>query len=253
MRLDVIELKEFYSGTELGKITKKLINKVLDEKINTDIGSLTIGFGFACPFLENKIKDSGNKNFLLLMPSEQGVVSWPKKSKSITALVDEVSWPVNTAAADVILISHGLEVSDNQDLLLQEVLRVLKDSGKLVILVPNRTGFWARSDSTPFGYGKPYSISQLIALLRKNQFQIDCITPSLYGFPAKKGYGLKSLLLWEKVGKKLNSFFLGGLLVVEARKDVYAVKNVKSSKAGRYFMPVDVPVSYMSRSSNKKI
>ena len=30
------------------------------------------------------------------------------------------------------------------------------------------------------------------------------------------------------MGKKLNSFFLGGLLVVEARKDVYAVKNEKS-------------------------
>ena len=162
-----------------------------------------------------------------------------KKIKSITALVDEVSWPV-IHAADVILISHGLEVSDNQDLLLQEVLRVLKDSGKLVLLVPNRTGFWARSDSTPFGYGKPYSISQLTALLRKNQFQIESITPSLYGFPAKKGYWLKSLLLWEKVGKKLNSFFLGGLLVVEARKDVYAVKNVKSSKAGRYFSPIKV-------------
>ena len=42
------------------------------------------------------------------MPNEQGVVSWPKKSKSVTALVDEVSWPVNTSAADLILISHGL-------------------------------------------------------------------------------------------------------------------------------------------------
>ena len=139
-------------------------------------------------------------------------------------------------------------MSDNQDLLLQEVLRVLKDSGKLVILVPNRTGFWARSGSTPFGYGKPYSISQLTALLRKNQFQIESITPSLYGFPAKKGYWLKSLLLWEKVGKKLNSFFLGGLLVVEARKDVYAVKNVKSPEAGRYFSPINVNVSTISRS-----
>ena len=58
MRQDVIELKEFYNGTELGKTTKKLINRVLDEKINTDIGSLTIGFGFACPFLENKIKEN---------------------------------------------------------------------------------------------------------------------------------------------------------------------------------------------------
>ena len=248
MRLDVIELKEFYGSTELGTTTKHLINKVLEKKINTDNGSLTVGFGFACPFLENKIKDSENKNFLLLMPSEQGVVPWPEKSKSVTALVDEVSWPVNTSAADLILISHGLEVSDNQDLLLQEVLRVLKDSGKLVILVPNRTGFWTRSDSTPFGYGKPYSISQLTALLRKNQFQIDNITPSLYGFPAKKGYWLKSLLLWEKLGKKLNSFFLGGLLVVEAKKDIYAVKNEKSSKARRYFSSVKVPVSTMTRS-----
>ena len=247
MRLDVIELREFYYGTELGQTTKELINKILDKKINTETDSLTVGFGFACPFLENKIKDTGNKNFLLLMPSEQGVIPWPEKSKSVTALVDEVSWPITTSAADLILISHGLEVSDNQDLLLQEVLRVLKDSGKLVIIVPNRTGFWARSDSTPFGYGKPYSISQLTALLQKNQFQIDRITPSLYGFPAKKGYWLKSLLLWEKVGKKLNSFFLGGLLVVEAKKNVFAVKNVKSSKSGRYFTAVEVPVSTMSR------
>ena len=166
----------------------------------------------------------------------------------MSALVDEVSWPINTSSADIILISHGLEVSDNQDLLLQEVLRVLKDSGKLVILVPNRTGFWARSDSTPFGYGKPYSISQLTDLLRKNQFQVDSITPSLYGFPAKRGYWLKSLLLWQKLGTKLNSFFLGGLLIVEARKDVYAVKNVKSSKARRYFSSVKVPISTRSRS-----
>ncbi len=216
MRLDVIQLKEFYKGTELGRTTKQLINKVLEKKVDTKNGSLTVGFG-------------------------------PEKSKSVTALVDEVSWPITTSAADLILISHGLEVSDNQDLLLQEVLRVLKDSGKLVLIVPNRTGFWARSDSTPFGYGKPYSISQLTVLLQKNQFQIDSITPSLYGFPAKKGYWLKSLLLWEKVGKKLNSFFLGGLLVVEAKKNVFAVKNVKSSKSGRYFSSVKVPVSTISR------
>ena len=248
MRLDVIELQEFYNGSELGRTTKDLINRVLGTKIETDAGSLTIGFGFACPFLEKKFTEGENKDLLLLMPSEQGVVSWPEKSKSVSALVDEVSWPVNTSSADLILISHGLEVSDNQDLLLHEVRRVLKDSGKLVILVPNRTGFWARSDSTPFGYGKPYSISQLTSLLRKNQFQIDSITPNLYGFPAKRGYWLKSLFLWEKLGRKLNSFFLGGLLIVEARKDIYAVKNAKSSKVSRYFGAVKVPVSTMSRS-----
>ena len=137
MRLNVIELNDFYDGTELGRTTKELINRILDNKIITKTGSLTVGFGYACPFLENKIKDTGNKNFLLLMPSEQGVISWPSKSESVTALVDEVSWPINTSAADLILISHGLEVSDSQDLLLQEVLRVLKDSGKLITAVPN--------------------------------------------------------------------------------------------------------------------
>ena len=203
MRLDVIELQEFYSGSELGRTTKELINRVLGAKIETDAGSLTIGFGFACPFLENKFTEGENKDFLLLMPSEQGVVSWPEKSKSVSALVDEVSWPVNTSSADLILISHGLEMSDNQDLLLQEVRRVLKDSGKLVILVPNRTGFWARSDSTPFGYGKPYSISQLTSLLRKNQFQVDSITPNLYGFPAKGGVLAEITIFMGKTGKEV--------------------------------------------------
>ena len=71
MRLDVIELKKFYSGTELGRTTKELINKVLDPKISTDIGSLTIGFGFACPFLENKIKNNQRGNIEVLYKDDQ--------------------------------------------------------------------------------------------------------------------------------------------------------------------------------------
>ena len=57
------------------KTKRKLILKCLQReneyenafkrKINTKIGSLTVGFGFACPFLENKIRESENKNFLL--------------------------------------------------------------------------------------------------------------------------------------------------------------------------------------------
>ena len=35
MRLDVIQLKEFYRGTELGRTTKQLINRVLETKVDT--------------------------------------------------------------------------------------------------------------------------------------------------------------------------------------------------------------------------
>ena len=61
MRLDVIELQEFYNGSELGRTTKELINRVLGAKIETDAGSLTIGFGFACPFLEKKFTEGKTK------------------------------------------------------------------------------------------------------------------------------------------------------------------------------------------------
>ena len=229
MRLDVIELKEFYDGTELGRTTKELINRILDNKINAETGSLTVGFGFACPFLENKIKDTGNKNFLLLMPSEQGVISWPSKSKSVTALVDEVSWPVNTSAADLILISHGLEVSDNQDLLLQEVLRVLKDSGKLVILVPNRTGFWARSDLTPFGFGRPYSVSQLSKLLIDNKFQILVTSATLLMPPTDNKFLFNSFKFIDQITTKYTSKVLGGVLVILAKKQIHLANTIKIS------------------------
>ena len=39
MRLDVIQLKEFYRATELGRTTKQLINRVLETKVDTKNGS----------------------------------------------------------------------------------------------------------------------------------------------------------------------------------------------------------------------
>jgi alpha-ketoglutarate-dependent 2,4-dichlorophenoxyacetate dioxygenase len=37
--------------------------------------------------------------------------------------------------------------------------------GRLLLIVPNRRGIWARLDSTPFGHGRPYSRGQLERLL----------------------------------------------------------------------------------------
>ena len=166
-----------------------------------------------------------------LMPGEQGVVPWPKNKENLSVLVDETSWPINTSSADIILIAHGLEVSGNQDDLLNEAFRVLNGKGKLILLVPNRTGLWARSDNTPFGFGKPYTINQLTFLLSQNQFHIDNIFSVLYGMPSKKGYWLRSINFWEAVGKKFNFPFFGGVLIVEASKSVYGAHKISSKKA----------------------
>ena len=41
---------------------------------------------------------------------------------------------------------------------------MLAPGGRVVFIVPNRSGLWARRDVTPFGYGRPYSLGQLEAL-----------------------------------------------------------------------------------------
>ena len=39
--------------------------------------------------------------------------------------------------------------------LLRECWRVLRDDGRLLVVVPNRLGSWALFDHTPFGQGRP--------------------------------------------------------------------------------------------------
>ena len=238
MRMDVVELQNFYSHTDLGTKVAKIISKTLIPLMNSKSCEFIIGFGFTCPFMESLISTSSLKvnspKIISLMPGEQGVVPWPKNKNNVSVLVDETSWPINTSSADIILIAHGLEVSGNQDDLLNEAFRVLDGKGKLILLVPNRTGFWARSDNTPFGFGKPYTINQLTFLLSQNQFHIDNIFSVLYGVPSKRGYWLRSINFWETVGKKLNFPIFGGVLIVEASKSVYGAHKIGTQKTKKF-------------------
>ena len=47
---------------------------------------------------------------------------------------------------------------------------MLAPGGRLVIVVPNRRGVWARFEHTPFGNGRPFSRGQLTSLLREANF-----------------------------------------------------------------------------------
>ena len=69
--------------------------------------------------------------------------------------------PLLESTVDFALVIHGLELTDNPDEMLEEVWRVMAPQGRLMLVVPNRRGMWARSDSTPFGYGQPFSRPQL--------------------------------------------------------------------------------------------
>jgi len=84
------------------------------------------------------------QHLLAFMLARQGVIQWPEEGLVKSALVDEFELPLLESSVDVAVVVHGLEHSDAPDEQLKEVWRVLAPQGRLVLVVPNRRGMWAR-------------------------------------------------------------------------------------------------------------
>ena len=75
---------------------------------------------------------------------------------------------------------HALEFAPAAQTLLRECWRVLRPSGRMVVVVPNRRGIWARVDRTPFGHGNPYSAGQITRLLHRSMFVTGTAETALF-------------------------------------------------------------------------
>ena len=106
------------------------------------------------------------------MPAPQGVLHWPGEELNSTALIEEAELPLPDMSVDRVLLAHALEHTEQLRPLLREIWRVLNPSGRVIAIVPNRRGIWARIDSTPFGHGHPYTAGQLSRLLR-SRYLVD--------------------------------------------------------------------------------
>jgi len=133
--------------------------------------------------------------------------------------VPEDALPLPDASIDRVLIVHCLEmVADPHDHL-REIWRVLTPGGRVILVVPNRSGIWARTEKTPFGHGQPYGSGQLTGLLREAQLSPFGWTEAL-ALPPIRGPWLRSGTTWERVGRTLWPAF-AGVIIVEATKQLY--------------------------------
>ncbi|MFQ1702769.1 methyltransferase domain-containing protein [Loktanella agnita] len=219
MHLDVLDLRNFYYRSALGRAAQKVIRQELVTLWPEAKGQMVVGFGFAAPLLRPYLKEA--RRVLTLMPGPQGVMPWPPEGKNVSVLCEDTLWPIETGHVDKLVMLHGLETTEQPSALLDEAWRVLGPGGRAVFIVPNRAGLWSRSDATPFGYGRPYSLRQLEIQLRRHQFFPEQAVSALYQPPSANRVWRKSAGMLEKIGHKL-PFAAGGIVIVEASKQTAA-------------------------------
>ena len=216
MHLDVQQLREFYYRSALGRAARTSLGLSVLSIWPEAKGQTVAGFGFATPVLRPYLTEA--RRVIALMPGPQGVMAWPKGNDNLSVLIEETLWPIETGHVDKLIVLHGLETSDHANRLLEECWRVLGPGGKALFIVPNRAGLWTRSDRTPFGYGRPYSLGQLDSQLKKQAFLPERHGAALYQMPSEKAFWRKSGAMFERIGMRLPTVLVGGVFLVEASK-----------------------------------
>jgi SAM-dependent methyltransferase len=218
MPTDVIDLRDFYQ-TGLGKVARRMIRRTI-RNIWPDLRAMRLlGVGYATPFLSAISAET--ERTVALMPASQGVLGWAPKGGNVVVLADEDELPFSDYSIDRVLVVHALETSEAAAMFLKEIWRVLAGGGRLLIVVPNRRGIWARLDRTPFGSGRPYTMSQLSDLLREQLFTPVGGDTALFVPPSRDRMVLRSAPAWERVGKRWFPTF-AGVVLIEAAKQIYA-------------------------------
>ncbi len=226
-KLSAYDLKSFYKSLK-GRIVRQLIRQKILSFWPEIKDQNFIAYGYGVPYLRPYLSNASNT--FNMMPAQLGVHGWPPESKNLVCLNAEQSLPLETNSVDRILMIHALEFLDSPEESFEELWRVLKSSGRLLIVVPNRVGFWARADWSPFGQGQPYSARQVESFLSENLFVHESTSYGLFSPPFQNSFFLRSAHFFEKIGGYLYPA-LGGVIVIEASKQLYAGKGkmVRSS------------------------
>lgn len=218
MHHDIIDLRRFYYERALGRVVQRILRDRLTGRWQPGSvkGMNIAGFGFAAPMLRPYLPTA--RRVMSLMPGPQGVMAWPVGQANHSVLCDETAWPLETGFVDRLVMLHGLETSDHPAALLAEAWRVLGPGGRMIMMVPNRAGLWAASDSTPFGHGRSYTSGQIESQMRKAGFVTEWHGSAVYIPPSDRRFWLRGAQMWEKTGAKISRVLIAGVVLIEVSK-----------------------------------
>lgn len=228
---DIVSLRHFYD-TPFGADVCRFIGDRVRELWPSAREDVILGVGYCMPYLEH-LRAPGTV-LSVCMPASQGAAYWPIEGENLVCLSHEAELPFRESSINRILLVHSMENTEYLSGLLDELRRLLVPGGRLLLVVPNRIGFWCHAAHTPFGYGRPFSVTQLRELLEAEQFALTYSSSCLFMPP------VRIRPLW-RMARHVESMLrvlcpvVGGVLIVEAQKQIYA--SIRQPVRSRTFVP----------------
>ena len=219
-------MQSWYASPQ-GELVSRLIGESIKPWLEVAAAPNTLGVGFTQPYLQ---RISSAENIVVgASPAEMGVTTWPVAGNNRIALIHPDSLPFADESFERVVVIHLLEGVESLKDTLRELWRVLVPGGRLLVVVPNRGGWWARNDASPLGWGRPFSPNQLRSQLEAGLFLTRQMTYGLFLPPFSSEWLLRRADAWEKIGQRWFSP-LGGLILCEAEKVVYATTQITSDQ-----------------------
>jgi SAM-dependent methyltransferase len=235
---DIGEFKQFYRDAK-GEAVRYVLRRRLRQLWPMTAGQRVLGVGYSPPFLRQFL---GEATLLAAgIPGGMGTTIWPVDDLRRVAIFEPEDWPLPDCCMDRILLVHALENCGEPENFLREAWRVLVPGGRLVAIVPHRRSLWSQSEATPFGWGRPFSSRQLHALFTRQLLRPRLIARGLF-LPAWWPHPtMRTATQWEKWGAN-TGFGVGGVLIIEAEKELYGAIPVRASSRRLHFALPSLPL-----------
>ncbi len=219
MSVNIAELCKFYKS-DIGNVVQEILQSHINEFWNSAENMRVLGCGYANPYIMNF---SANADRVIsMMPSGQGAVNYPENKDNIVFVSDYDRMPIENSSIDRIILIHYLEHCRDLRSAIRELWRILKANGRLMVIVPNRVGMWARAEFSPFGHGMPFTSSQLCMNFKDNLFIPEKHKGALFVPPMPDSPILmRSANIIEKTGGRILPF-VAGVHISEFSKQIYA-------------------------------
>jgi SAM-dependent methyltransferase len=219
----IVDLRQFYSAP-LGRLLRRDLGRAIHHHFgNIPKGKKLAGLGFAVPHL--RLNDDAN--IIAVMFAHLGAMYWPADGLNHSVLAHEGSLPFDDDAMDYMLLTHAVEHSLHLNNLLSEVFRCLKPNGKVLLVAPNRRGWWQLHTDNPFGVGNAFHAVQLRHRGELAGLSFVKQSSALFYPPSTKRFVQKISLWLEYLGLMIAPNW-GGVLLLEFEKQLYeAIPEVK--------------------------